>query len=185
MVALEVVDDKEVVFGPELMSLVLPPSPHHQPCHPWQMPITRRWSRMCCHVTEAWSVETTLTLNNKVQLLSPHNATQHMLKVVSIYNSGKSSLLLSVPTYLHCLYLIIRLFSNSHHPLLIICTTFLLIAWTAILSQSANLFSCNITKCYSDDLFIAVFPEVLIHKWWISLLRKVLQFPKLFNFIFM
>ena len=29
MVALEVVDDKEVVFGPELMSLVLAPSPHH------------------------------------------------------------------------------------------------------------------------------------------------------------
>ena len=104
-------------------------------------------------------------LQNKVQLLSPHNTKQHMLKVVSIHNSGKSSLLLSLPTYLHCLYLIIRLFSNSHHPLLIICTTFLLITWTAILSQSANLSSCNFTKCYSDDLFIGVFPEVSIHKW--------------------
>ena len=41
MVALEVVDDKEVVFGPELMSLVLAPS-LTSPWHPWQMSITRR-----------------------------------------------------------------------------------------------------------------------------------------------
>ena len=167
MVALEVVDDKEVVFGPELMSLVLPPSPHHQPCHPWQMSITRRWSRMCCHVTEAWSVETTLTLNNKVQLLSPRNKTQHntcwKLSVFIIQGNLRCYWVFQLICI--CLYMIIRLFSNSHHLLLIICTTFLLITWTAILSQSANLSSCNFTKCYPDDLLIGVFPEVLIHKW--------------------
>ena len=42
MVALELVDDREVVFGPELKSLVLALSPDHQLCHPWQMSITRR-----------------------------------------------------------------------------------------------------------------------------------------------